>query len=144
MMHEATAMTLEKPDSITLFYRKKFIYYSLDPINRRFRWTVFWVVTVGLIGACFKGMLAAWLAAGLICVATIVRRLRIQDAKFEIACEEIRYRFSDTNAKIVDVHTSIGHIYGEKLGLTSDGEFDPLMFLWKKKGTLSDTDEGDG
>jgi hypothetical protein len=130
-------MSQEK-DSITSFYRQRFIDYSLDPINIQFRWTVFGIVIVGIIGFFFKGLIAASLAGGLIFVAWIFRRLRIQVAKFEIAMEEIRYRFEDTNKKIVDVHTSIGYIYGEKLGLTSEEGFDPLLLLWERKRAITE------
>jgi len=130
-------MSQEK-DSITSFYRQRFIDYSLDPINIQFRWTVFGIVIVGIIGFFFKGLIAASLAGGLIFVAWIFRRLRIQVAKFEIAMEEIRYRFEDSNKKIVDVHTSIGYIYGEKLGLTSEEGFDPLLLLWERKRAITE------
>ncbi len=55
-----------------------------------------------------------------------------------MAMEEIRYRFEDTNKKIVDVHTSIGYIYGEKLGLTSEEGFDPLLLLWERKRAITE------
>jgi hypothetical protein len=130
-------MSQEK-DSITSFYRQRFIDYSLGPINSQFRWIVFGIVLIGIVGFFFKGLIAAWLAGGLIFAASAWRRIRIQDAKSEMAMEEIRYRFTDTNAKIVDVHTSIGYIYGEKLGLTSEEGFDPIVFLWQKKGALTE------
>lgn len=52
--------------------------------------------------------------------------------------EEIRFRFTNTDDKIADVHTSIGYIYGEKLGLNLEEGFNPILFLWEKKGALGD------